>query len=213
MRLYLSSFRIGDHPDRLLGLLDRPGPAVVIANAMDAAPADVRREAVQLELTALGELGIEAEELDLRDHFDNDGRLDVVLAGCALVWLRGGNVFMLRHALARSGADTILIDLLRRNTLVYAGYSAGPCVLAPSLRGLELVDDAEAVRTTYDESAVWEGLGVLDYAFVPHFDSPGHPETEDIARVARRYQVEGVAHRTLRDGQAIVVDGDSTTIL
>lgn len=39
MRLYLSSFRIGDHPDRLLGLLGaEPGEIAVIANAMDSAP-------------------------------------------------------------------------------------------------------------------------------------------------------------------------------
>lgn len=36
-------------------------------------------------------------------------------------------------------------ELLTADTLVYAGYSAGPCVLSPSLRGLELVDDADAV--------------------------------------------------------------------
>jgi hypothetical protein len=48
---------------------------------------------------------------------------------------------------------------------------------------------------------------------VPHYESPGHPETEDIGRVAERYRREGVPHKTLRDGQALVVDGDNTTLL
>jgi dipeptidase E len=36
---------------------------------------------------------------------------------------------MLRYALYRSGADGAFRDLLAAGRLVYAGYSAGPCVL------------------------------------------------------------------------------------
>jgi dipeptidase E len=58
-----------------------------------------------------------------------------------MAWLRGGNVFMLRYALSRSGADAVFGELLATDALVYAGYNAGPCVLSPSMRGLELVDE------------------------------------------------------------------------
>jgi dipeptidase E len=205
MRMYLSSFRMGDRPDRLVELLDAPGPAAVIANAIDGASDDVRREGVEHELGALAELGVDAEELDLRDYFGGRERLASGLMRHRLVWVRGGNTFMLRHALAASGADGILTDLLERDALVYAGYSAGCCVLAPSLHGLDLVDDPEAVAETYGVPPIWEGLGLLDYAFVPHVDSPGHPETEACGRLAEHYRATGVAHRTLRDGEAIVV--------
>ncbi|MDQ5819888.1 MAG: peptidase E [Actinomycetota bacterium] len=212
MRLYLSSFRLGEHPERLLALLDPPRLAAVIANAIDEAPDDVRVEGVQLELDALRGLGIDAEELDLRDYFGAPGRLAADLARFGLVWLRGGNTFMLRHALAESGADALLTDLLARDALVYAGYSAGCCVLAPSLRGLELVDEPEAVPTVYGVPATWEGLGVLEYAIVPHVDSPGHPETELCGRLGEHYRAQGVPHRTLRDGQALVIDGETEAI-
>ena len=44
VRLYLSSFRMGDHPEHLLALIGAGSRrAVVIANAMDDAPPDVRR--------------------------------------------------------------------------------------------------------------------------------------------------------------------------
>ena len=56
-------------------------------------------------------------------------------------------------------------ELIRTERLVYAGYSAGPCVLAPSLRGLELCDDAGAV----DGEVIWDGLGVLDHAIAPAY--------------------------------------------
>src|SRR5437763_10226659 len=70
--------------------------------------------------------------------------------------------------------------------LVYAGYSAGACVLSPSLRGLEAVDDAGAVTRVYGAEPVRDGLGLLDEAFVPHYRSPGHPETAAIELVVAR---------------------------
>ena len=150
MRLYLLSFRMGDHPEHLVALVgeDRR-PSIVIANAMDDAPAEVRRDGVELELAALADIGLNATELDLRDYFGEQQRVRDDLAGVSLAWLRGGNVFMLRYAMARSGADAVFKKLLAEDTLVYAGYSAGPCVLSPSLRGLELVDDAGAVTRIY----------------------------------------------------------------
>jgi dipeptidase E len=202
VRLYLSSFRMGDQPDRLLELLGSGRRAAVIANAIDDQDAATRQEGVERELGALGELGLEPRELDLREHFD----LPPDLTEYDLVWLRGGNVFLLRYALAASGADAALVQLLHDDALVYGGYSAGPCVLAPSLRGLELVDEPEAVRVTHGAEPVWDGLGVLDYAIVPHVDSPGHPETERCNALAERFRAEGVPHRTLRDGEVLVID-------
>ncbi|MGE5289723.1 MAG: Type 1 glutamine amidotransferase-like domain-containing protein [Micromonosporaceae bacterium] len=214
MRLYLSSFRMGDHPEHLTALVGGDGRrGVVIANAMDDAPPDVRRAGVELELAALADLGLDAVELDLRGYFAQGQRLRHDLAGVSLAWLRGGNVFMLRYALYRSGADTAFRELLAADALVYAGYSAGPCVLSPSLRGLELVDDAGAVTRIYGSQPVWDGLALLDAAFVPHYRSPGHPETAAIELVVARYRAEGVAYRTLRDGQALVVDGPDTVIV
>ena len=213
MRLYLSSFRVGDHPERLLAMRRTDRPVAVIANSCDGAPADRRSEAVQLELDAMRELGLAAEELDLRDYFGNQAALIDRLAMHEVAWLRGGNVFVLRHALAASGADELFVDLLARDEIVYAGYSAGPCVLAPSLRGLEHCDPVDEVRTLYDAEPLWDGLGVLDVAFVPHVDSPGHPETELVAEVAARYRREGVPHVTLRDGQVLVVTGESRELL
>ena len=194
VRLYLSSFRLGDRPERLLELVET-GPAAVIANAMDAAPDDVRAEAVDRELTALSELGLDAEEVDLRRDDPS------VLERYALLWVRGGNVFVLRNALAESGADDVVRTLLAEDATVYAGYSAGPCVLGPTLRGFELVDDVGAV----EGEPVWDGLGVLDFVFVPHVDSPGHPESEDCGRLATLLTERGVPHRTFRDGEALVV--------
>ncbi|MFE0117107.1 Type 1 glutamine amidotransferase-like domain-containing protein [[Kitasatospora] papulosa] len=212
MRMYLSSFRTGDRPEEMLALLTRPAPTAevaVVANAVDALPAEERRAAVERESAAMSGLGLRPFEIDLRTFFGRPStEIAQALSRFPLVWVRGGNVFVLRQAMARSGADRALTGLLRWDTLVYAGYSAGACVLAPELRGLEACDDPQAVRAAYGDEPRWDGLGLLDHAVVPHIDSPGHPESEILGAVADHYRAEGTAHRTLRDGQALVIDGD-----
>jgi dipeptidase E len=83
---------------------------------------------------------------------------------------------------------------------LYAGYSAGPAVLTPSLRGIELVDDPTAV-----EEPIWEGLSLLDRPFVPHVDSIGHPETADCDGLRVRLRQIQTPHWALRDGDVLVV--------
>lgn len=199
----------------LLGLLGRPAGArvAVIANAVDGLGEGERRVAVEREIGALAGLGLRPVEVDLRAFFgEGPGRVGEALREFPLLWVRGGNVFVLRHALAESGADRAIAELVREDAVVYAGYSAGVCVPAPALYGLERCDDPQAVHEAYGAEARFDGLAVLDYVVVPHIDSPGHPETEILGAVADRYRSQGVAHRTLRDGQAIVINGPAVAV-
>jgi dipeptidase E len=216
VKLYLSSFRLGDHPERLVDLLPASPRVAVIANSIDNEDAELRVANVAAELTWLTEFGLRADELDLRDYSGDSAvaagsgdELRARLTQYDGVWVRGGNVFVLRVAMAHSGADKILPELIRSEALVYAGYSAGPCVLAPSLRGLELCDDPTQVTG----EVIWDGLGVLDHAIVPHLDSPGHPETELLEKVVDLYDRTGVAYLPMRDGQALVVDGPTRELV
>jgi dipeptidase E len=213
MRLYLSSFRLGGHPERLVELAGRRRRVAVIANAMDDQPAEQRAAGVEREVSVLAQLALDPEEVDLREYFERPGEIAGALRTFGVAWLRGGNVFVLRYALAASGADAALVAALRADELVYSGYSAGPCVLGPTLEMFEEVDDPGGVDATYGAAPIWQGLGVLDYVVVPHVDSPEHPETERCTRLAERLDAAGVPHRTLRDGQAIVVDGDDVTVV
>jgi dipeptidase E len=202
VRLYLSSFRVGARPERLLGLASGRRTAVV-ANALDAQPATERFSGVEREFADLGALGLDPAELDLREP-----EVTSQLPGFDIVWVRGGNVFVLRRALADSGADDVLIDLIRRDVIVYAGYSAGASVLAPDLTGLERVDDINTVA-----NPLTTGLALLDRPFVPHVRSPGHPETADCDAVAAAYAEAGRPHWALRDGEVLVIEDSKTEVL
>jgi dipeptidase E len=202
---------MGACPERLVELAHGGRQAAVIANATDAYPPQDRTDGVQRELDALRALGFEAEELDLRPHFD-DADIKEAVAGYDVLWVRGGNVFTLRHALAASDADRAIVALLHDDALVYAGYSAGPCVLAPNLEGLDEVDDPTHVTGLYGVEPLRTGLGVLDHWIVPHVSSPGHPESPSCDRLAARYRQAGIPHRALRDGEVLIVDGDSSFV-
>ena len=58
-----------------------------------------------------------------------------------------------------------------------------------------------------------DGLALLTEAFVPHYQSPGHPETAAMDLVVARYQAAGVSYRSLRDGQALLINGPDTKIV
>ena len=203
MRLYLSSFRVGSHPQRLLQLLGAGRRTALIPNAVDEAPEQARAENLARDRGELEALGLDVTMVDLRTPKAVDE-----LASYDLIWVRGGNTFVLRRVFADSGADRILTELLREDALVYGGYSAGACVLAPDLTDLQHVDDISVVP-----EPITTGLGLLDRPFVPHVASPGHPETEACDAESAELNWRGQDHWALSDGDVLVVDGERTALL
>jgi len=196
---------LGDSPQRLADLFGQNKKVAVIANSIDFGDDQERRKmGVQREIDDLKGLGLSAEELDLREYFGKPKELESKLSEYGGLWVRGGNTFVLRRAFKESGMDTWLISQKDNKELVYAGYSAGVCVLSPTLRGLELVDDPNIVSDGYPKETVWEGLGLIDFAFAPHFESPGHPETEAVSREVEYYKQTGTKFRALHDGEVII---------
>ncbi|MCP2319070.1 dipeptidase E [Nocardia amikacinitolerans] len=211
VRLFLSSYRFGKHQDRLAELVGAPGRVAVIPNACDAWP-DMWASAVTSDLVPLRKLGYAPEVLDLRDYVGRATELEHRLAEFPLIWVRGGNTFVLRAQFARSGADLALTRLLEADALVYAGYSAGACLLTPDLHGLESADDPAEVEPVCGVEPRWDGLGLVDHRIVPHVDSPTDPEGFG-NRLAAQYRAAGIPHWALTDDQVVVVDGAAPELL
>lgn len=203
---------LGNKPEKILPLLGNNKRTAVIANAQDTKPADRRSERVCQEIDALTSLGLQLEEIDLRDYFGKPTELKKELKKFGFIWARGGNGFVLRRAFYESGLDNLLISLLQEDKIVYGGFSAGICVLSPSLRGVDLVDSTDDVLDGYDKKVIWEGLGLLKYAIAPHYKSD-HPESEDIDKCVEYFKTNNIPYKTLRDGDAIVINGDSEEII
>jgi len=212
VRLYLSSFRLGPRPDLFASMAGSNKRVALVLNAGDlwGSQAHAYRVIEQTEMFA--ETGMEVTDVDLREYVDRQAALERCLRTYGAVWVAGGNTFVLRRAMYDSGFDRIITTMLEDDAIAYGGYSAGICVLAASLAGLHLVDDPTEVEQAFHRAAIWDGLGILPYTPVPHYQS-GHVESEMVDEVLRYLKSVGVAHKTLRDGEAIVIDGRSETLL
>jgi len=209
MRLYLSSYRIGDRAGALLALLGFGGRAAIVSNALDGLSPQARRayrEEVYDPVAELASLGISGADLDLRRFFGQKEALSKELMGYDLVWVTGGNAFTLRRAMKQSGFDAVISGMLDRDEIVYGGFSAGAVVAGPSLDGFELMDDPGQLAPGYEHNPVRDGLDLIDFAIVPHYRSP-HPEAAAAERCARHFAVTKRPFRALRDGEAIVWTG------
>ena len=211
MKLYLSSYDPYGISTALPELVGENKRTAMIANANDDCADDDRSAMVARELADLTALGLEPFEIDLRDHVGDVPSLRQAIGESGLVWARGGNAFLLRRSMRMSGFDQIVHSLVRSG-VVYGGYSAGAVVASSTMRGMELVDDAHDIVPPYSADVVWDGLGLVPYSVAPHFRSD-HPQTREIDDAVIYWQLHGLPFRTLRDGESLVIDGDSERIV
>jgi len=205
MKFYLSSYELGNETDKLKQLVPK-GKIGYIPNARDFTGADPERKAKRNEndMNSLRELGLEVELINLQDYFGKQEELKKKLKELGAIFISGGNVFILRQAMKLSGLDEILKEFKDDKNFFYAGYSAAGCVLSPDLKAYEIVDDA--TDTPYPElnEVIWEGLGLIDFAFMPHFDSD-HPESEAVGREIELCKRNKIPYRAIRDGEVIIL--------
>jgi dipeptidase E len=214
MRLYLSSFRIGDHPEKLVELSGKGGVAI-ISNALDFIPDDVRRKyeaEVYNPRKEFSDLGLASSDLDLRHYWENRSRLRDDIRKFGLVWIQGGNAFLLMRALHRSGFPDVIRELLARDEIAYGGFSAGAVVATPTLQGIELMDDPTQLADGYEPEVRWQGMGLVDFSIVPHYRS-NHPEAESAEAAVSFMERNGLPFKALSDGEVFIVNNDVGALL
>jgi dipeptidase E len=204
MRLYLASVDLGPDAARVLEIVEPSTRVAVIMNAWDGDPGSRSEEASQL-VAQFAQIGLDASELDLRDYFGDrtDEPLRRRLVGIGLVFAHGGNTFVLRRAMRSSGFDHVIRDLVSADRVAYGGESAGAIVAGPTLRGLELGDDASVVPSGYPREVEWSGLGLVDWVPLPHADTDWWAAKARLVRDALAER--GVAACLLRDDEVVVV--------
>lgn len=213
MRLYLSSYRIGNHGQELVRLIGKKDARVAVSvNAIDFSSDLERKEArLKQELAEMESLGFKAEALDLRDYFNNDSIMER-MKNYDAVWFSGGNTFILAKAFRQSGFDLVLEELVKTGKLVYSGYSAAFCVLYSSLRGVELVDDKDASAPEYEPGEIWDGMGLIDFYPIVHFRS-NHHESDDVEKEYDFVVKNQFPYKTFSDGDVYLVkDGTAETL-
>lgn len=193
MRLYLSSYRMGRRSDVLRWAGSGEGRAHIVFNALDIY-GENRTQSFGREEDDLRKLGYTSTELDLRGIHNND--LTEAIATADLVWVVGGNAFVLAAVAAGAGLGDALRSAWNRGShLIYAGYSAGACLAGPDLSGIEIMDDP----TEADYDGTPPTLGLIEQRIVPHWRSD-HPESALAERAAEELARRGLDHLRLSDG-------------
>ncbi len=213
MKIYLSSYHLGNNPEKLKELVNKENAkAGIVLNAADNSEDERRASYVASQIEELATLGIDSEELDLRNYFNRNQELEPKLSSYDLVWVVGGNSFLLLRAMKQSGFDKLIVPLVENDTIVYSGFSAGAVVATPTLHGIELVDDKDTVSEGYDKEVVWTGLHMVGKSIAPHYKS-NHPESEAVDEVIKYFLKNGMDYWTLSDGQALVIKDGTVTLV
>jgi dipeptidase E len=206
MKFYLSSYKLGNETERLKKLvsLHKIG---YIPNALDFSKVDPERKKKHIEndIESLRELGLKVEMVDLRDFFNKRDELKDMLDELGAIFISGGNVFILRQAMKLSGLDEILREFQDRKDFLYAGYSAAGCVLSSSLSAYAIVDDSTDTPYAGLNEVIWDGLGFIDFAFMPHWNSD-HPESASIGKEIKYCKLNNVPYKAIQDGEVIIVE-------
>ncbi|MBN2142323.1 Type 1 glutamine amidotransferase-like domain-containing protein [Candidatus Woesearchaeota archaeon] len=207
MKFYLSSYKIGNKGPDLVRLLGKNKHIGYIPNACDYTNANLEKKNAgeKADMESLEMLGLEVEYLDLKVYFGKTDELREKIRMLGGVFVRGGNTFILRQAMRLSGFEIIFKELLKRDEFVYAGYSAGICVLAPDFKGIQTVDDPKDMPYDGMKETIWEGLGFLNYMILPHYRSD-HPESAAVELEVKFCRKNRIPFKTMRDGEVMIIE-------
>lgn len=200
MKLYLSSYRIPT-PDDLATLLGKPlkqVSMVLIPNAQDYYSDRAWIVKVNRAVAEMESLGMNVSVADLRLYLDAQ-TLKQDLQEHDLIWVLGGNTFVLRHEMQRSGFEDVVADLLD-NGIVYGGDSAGALVAGLSIAGIESADDPE-----FAEEVIENGLCLVPFVVLPHVDNPEFADVVPKVKELRQGRKDVIE---LKDSQAVIFDED-----
>ena len=104
-----------------------------------------------------------------------------------------------------SGFDRFLKEISNNANYLYIGYSAGSCVLSKRLDIFESVDDT--IDFFNKSKIIYEGIGLIDYAFIPHYKSNYHKAylVDEIVNICENDNIE---YKAFRDREVIIENVD-----
>lgn len=193
MNLLLLSWGVGALPAFVAECVGAASPRIGYVGAAALPYGDA--SFVRAERTRIEEFG---QLIDVTEH----------LPEVDMLYVAGGNTFVLMDALRRTGLDATIAARVREG-LPYVGLSAGSIITGPSLEPATLMDDRSEAPDLTDLS----GLGWIEDVIVPHADGqlPPYP----LSLINRTVEQYGSAHRLLRlaDDQALRVDASGARIV
>ncbi len=205
MKLYLSSYKLGNKTEFLKKWIEENDNSIVlITSARDAKEQnDIEKQKIKDNIKMLENIGFKVTKISLKKYFNKKAELKEILKQYHAFCVIGGNVFVLRQAMKLSGFDEYIKEISNEEEYLYIGYSAGSCVLSPTLKCLDLVD--EPINPYNDEPVIYYGINLINYVFVPHYKS-NHKESERIDNAVIELNKSKIKYKTFSDGDVIIED-------
>src|SRR5688572_29531455 len=126
------------------------------------------------------------------------------LREAALVYITGGNTFLLNHRLHASGVMPYLKKKIQ-NGLPVVGVSAGTIVCGPNIL---TANDMNTLGTTH-----FDGLNLVPFNFFPHYAEDGYGQSVHDDWLADYHFFNDNPVILLSDGAYVKVDGKKTTLV
>ncbi len=124
-------------------------------------------------------------------------------------YFEGGNTQWLRSCIRNSGLEEHLLKLLK--TRIWIGASAGSCVLCPTV-----CNSCQDLFDEYIEGFPSDGLGLVDFQFVPHLNNEYFPKInfENLEKTSKNLQeIDGKKIYIVDDNGAVSVDNKNINII
>lgn len=201
MKLYLSSdgFLTKRQFKRLVGKEYKQAKVALIMHAADWHTPIARRISYIKTRMEFRKIGVKADVVDLKKFYNKSQQsLLAKLSQYDLIWARGGNTFLLRYTMKRSGFDAVIKELLSKG-IVYGGSSAGALVMGPTLKYIEYADDP-----SFSPEIIWKGLGMIKTVPLPHWGNRWYAKAVKKAYLSLKKDKVDVVK--LVDGEALLVE-------
>ncbi len=130
--------------------------------------------------------------------------IEDILREAALVYITGGNTFLLNHRLHASGVMPYLKKKIQ-NGLPLVGVSAGMIICGPNILTAK---DMNTLGTTY-----FDGLNLVPFNFFPHYADDGYGQSVHDDWLGDYHFFHDNPVIMLSDGAYVKVDGKKMTLV
>ena len=168
-----------------------------VAFIVNAVPVFLRKAVCSNRARYFKALGCDVQFLDLAEPFQDNRYL---LSSAQLIYVEGGNTFQLQLDLLNSGLSEQIISQVRDKGKIFIGTSAGSIIATPDIQTAAWFGD-RVVKGM--ERRSWLSLGLVPFAVYPHYR----------ATHQKKLGMCGYELHTLKNGQAVVVDGNEKFLI
>jgi dipeptidase E len=160
---------------------------------------DPNRDWFRARNTYYARYGFELRSFGLEDEYDESKQEE--LMSCDAIHLSGGNTFQFLYWLKARNKIAPLQQYVHKGG-VLIGVSAGALLMTPSVGPSLICGDVP-----YEGIKDGEGLSLVDFAILPHFDGSQH-YVQGLTSFSKGFHGSVYA---ISDGGGIVVEGSSVT--